>query len=251
MTGTLCTVKLPWRRSPRPDLEQEPDWLRRRRVEAVERREDLLGAPTTRLRRARELEHPSDGAILVTTSIGPTGEIAALWSDASGSEALMSMTTSPGGARFPDSVPTTPASAVVTIQTRGIDQVVTLPELNLVYPKIQPLPDGEVLLVGARCRFRPIGAEENALRLDEQGDVVAAAVFGDGIQDVLVNGRGAAWVAYFDEGVFGNYGWGGPDGPEPIGSSGLVRFSRELEMEWEYAPETQIRRDRRLLRTQR
>ena len=34
---------------------------------------------------------------------------------------------------------------------------------------------------------------------------------------------GACWVAYFDEGVFGNFGWRNP-GPEPIGRFGLVRF---------------------------
>jgi hypothetical protein len=46
---------------------------------------------------------------------------------------------------------------------------------------------------------------------------------GDGINDVRTDSKGFIWVSYFDEGVFGNYGWSSR-GPEPIGASGLVKF---------------------------
>jgi hypothetical protein len=49
--------------------------------------------------------------------------------------------------------------------------------------------------------------------------------------------RPGHWVGYFDEGVFGNYGWGGP-GPEPIGAHGLVRFDERLERAWDYPYDT-------------
>ncbi len=86
----------------------------------------------------------------------------------------------------------------------------------------QPLGDG-ALLVSARCRWRTEGPEQNAVVVDAHGAVVRRFPLGDGISDVRTTPSGAIWASYFDEGIFGNYGWGGP-GPEPIGSTGLVRF---------------------------
>jgi hypothetical protein len=50
---------------------------------------------------------------------------------------------------------------------------------------------------------------------------------------VRVSTSGHIWVAYFDEGVYGNRDWGDP-GPCPIGASGLVRFTSDLEPDWHY-----------------
>ena len=58
---------------------------------------------------------------------------------------------------------------------------------------------------------------------------------GDGLQHVVVAADGGIWAGYFDEGVFGNLGWGGP-GPEPLGAAGIVRWSPELEKTWELDP---------------
>jgi hypothetical protein len=41
-------------------------------------------------------------------------------------------------------------------------------------------------------------------------------------------------VGYFDEGVYGNFGWGDRDGPAPMGRHGLVRFSPGLQAEWSF-----------------
>lgn len=41
------------------------------------------------------------------------------------------------------------------------------------------------------------------------------------------------WIGYFDEGVYGNFGWGGR-GREPIGAPGIVRFSTTLKQAWAY-----------------
>ncbi|OKI20889.1 hypothetical protein [Streptomyces sp. CB03911] len=75
--------------------------------------------------------------------------------------------------------------------------------------------------------------------IDSTGQVVAEAVLGDGIEHVATTPAGQTWVGYFDEGVFGNHGWGDPDldGPEPVGVSGLVRFDERLQRTWEY-PDT-------------
>jgi hypothetical protein len=59
---------------------------------------------------------------------------------------------------------------------------------------------------------------------------------GDGIEDVLTTPSGDAWVGYFDEGVYGNYGWGGP-GPGPLGSCGLARFGPGGDQDWRFSPD--------------
>jgi hypothetical protein len=46
---------------------------------------------------------------------------------------------------------------------------------------------------------------------------------------VAVTPSGSSWVGYFDEGVFGNFGWGGP-GPEPIGRFGINCFGSDLRL---------------------
>jgi hypothetical protein len=93
----------------------------------------------------------------------------------------------------------------------------------LVVSFIQPFPNG-VFLAGGRCRWTPKAIEKNALVLDWEGNEVRRFTLGDGIQDLRVTESGAIWASYFDEGIFGNYGWGHP-GPRPIGAPGLVAFS--------------------------
>ena len=54
-------------------------------------------------------------------------------------------------------------------------------------------------------------------------------MFGDGIQHVTATRSGSCWVGYFDEGIFGNFGWGGP-GPAPIGRFGINRFDQTMHL---------------------
>lgn len=89
---------------------------------------------------------------------------------------------------------------------------------------IQPTPDG-ILMVGARCAWKDGSIEQNAVVYDFQGAVLRRFALGDGINDVRCSPDGAIWVSYFDEGIFGNYGWNNP-GPSPIGESGLVKFDK-------------------------
>jgi hypothetical protein len=91
------------------------------------------------------------------------------------------------------------------------------------YPRVDLLPDGEVLVVSARCRRR----EANAHVFDPTGAHRYAFPFGDGIEDVGVDAAGDIWVGYFEQGVFGD---------DPIGAAGLVRFSRDGERLWSYLP---------------
>jgi hypothetical protein len=149
----------------------------------------------------------NDSDELVTVSVGPGGEAIALWSGAAGAQAV---TYGPS-----------PEYGVV------------IPDLEIAFPLVQPLPGGRTLIVGARCHWNPDGPERNAIVVDADGSRVAAGTLGDGIEHVLTTPSGLIWVGYFDEGVLGNYGWGGP-GPAPIGSPGIVRFTADLQVDWRY-----------------
>ena len=112
--------------------------------------------------------------------------------------------------------------------------IVDLPLLDLAYPLVDVFPDGRVLLVGRRCQWR--NSEDfdlNGVICDPASGRTSNILLGDGINRVYIDRRGLIWVAYFDEGVFGNYGWGGP-GPRPIGAAGLVCFSDNGEKVWEF-----------------
>ncbi|RZU76003.1 hypothetical protein EV384_4598 [Micromonospora kangleipakensis] len=112
--------------------------------------------------------------------------------------------------------------------------VTPLPGLAAAHPSVQPLPHGRVLVVGARCRWRPDDPDRNAVIYDSEGHIEARATLGDGIEHVFTTTSGEVWVGYFDEGVYGNYGWGDRDAPPPIGNMGLIRFSPELQPAWRF-----------------
>jgi len=118
------------------------------------------------------------------------------------------------------------------IQVPGRDAVV-LHESPPGDPTLQPLPDGRFVVVSSRAEWRDGVAQDNAHVYAADGSLERAACIGDGIEHVQTSADGDIWVGYFDEGVYGNDGWGSP-GPEPIGSAGIVRFSPALEVAWEY-----------------
>ncbi len=162
------------------------------------------------LRAHATLEPVSPDDELVTTGIGPHGDVVALWKSAAGSRI-------------------TGHGSVIEVE----------PEFQ--HPIVQPLPDGRVLVVGARCRWSPDGVDPNALVFDQAGQVVASAVFGDGIQHVATTPSGQTWVGYFDEGILGNLGWGDSSLdpiPVPIGAHGLLRFDENLDLAWEFPFDT-------------
>ena len=56
----------------------------------------------------------------------------------------------------------------------------------------------------------------NAKVFDRSGNQIREFLLGDGIQNVYVTKGNKIWTSYFDEGVYGNYGW-----EVPIGRNGL------------------------------
>ncbi|OWR30592.1 hypothetical protein CDO73_10870 [Saccharibacillus sp. O23] len=90
------------------------------------------------------------------------------------------------------------------------------------YHFLQPLGD-ELLLVGSRSRY--YGRDHydlNAAVFGRDGSVRRRFLVGDGIQNVQTTAGGLIWTSFFDEGVFGNNGWG-----RPVGESGLIAWDAE------------------------
>ena len=84
-------------------------------------------------------------------------------------------------------------------------------------------PVGEhFLLLGARCAYRENGPDTNTWIVSRDGMVRSRFCLGDGIQNCMVKKDGTIITSYFDEGVFGNYGW-----DEPLGSCGLIAWTSE------------------------
>ena len=93
---------------------------------------------------------------------------------------------------------------------------------------IRPVPDGSFLLLGSRCECsKTHGPEKNAVFVDIKGNVLREFTFGDGIADCIVRDDGIIITSYFDEGVFGNYGW-----KDPIGYSGVCAWTTDGEIIW-------------------
>ena len=86
---------------------------------------------------------------------------------------------------------------------------------------LRPVGD-HFLLLGARCAYRENGPDTNTWIVSRDGMVRSRFCFGDGIQNCTVKEDGTIITGYFDEGVFGNYGW-----DEPLGACGLIAWTPE------------------------
>ena len=181
-----------------------------------------------------------DGDVLVCTSVGPAGEAVAVWAAPDGLRAVTSTTVSAARARFPDPAAARPVAARITVHTPDLAAVTPIAGLALAHVTVQPMPGGRFLVAGARCRWRRDGPDRNGVLYDADGQVVAEGVLGDGIGHVLATSGGQVWVGYFDEGIYGNYGWGQADTEEPVGAYGIVRFSPGLEPVWHYPKYTEV-----------
>ncbi|MFL6135539.1 MAG: hypothetical protein ACJ72A_22235 [Nocardioidaceae bacterium] len=144
-----------------------------------------------------------------------------------------------------------PAAVTITVHTPATTQTIEVPEVRGAQPAAQPLPDGRVLLVGSSALWRPDGPDENATIYGPDGRAELTACVGDGVAQVRTTVEGSVWVGYDDTGIYGNNDWGLDGAPMQIGEPGLIRFSPNLEIEWEFpGPDiwgdtaNQVRRDR-------
>jgi hypothetical protein len=196
--------------SPRPAspsrVARMSDWREQQRQRDRIRRDEVMSLAVLRVRHHGILDAP-DVDVLVCASIGPVGEAVAVWTAPEGLEALTSTTVSAAGARFPDSAAARPVAARITVHTPNLASVIPIADLGLAHITVQPMPGGQFLVAGARCRWRRDGPDRNGVLYDANGQVVAERVLGDGIGHVLATSSGQVWIGYFDEGIYGNYGW--------------------------------------------
>lgn len=184
-----------------------------------------------------ELQAPPGFGSLVTVGMSLGGPVA-IWSSGDGEAALRGRYEQPGWASFPRTVPGTEPAAVIAAYAgaeASPSAVVQVPALPVAHPKVDVLADGSFLVVGSRCRWRESGPELNALAVDHNGRTVRRGCLGDGIQHLQVAADGIIWAGYFDEGIFGNFGWGSP-GPEPLGAAGIAAWSPDFSKAWDLDP---------------
>lgn len=111
---------------------------------------------------------------------------------------------------------------VVHLQN-GHKRVLRLPNEKWNYHMVQPIDGNQLMLVGARSVYHNDNwIDENARVFDWDGQQIRSFCLGDGIEFVYVTGDSRIWTGYFDEGVYGNYGW-----DDPIGSTGMVGWDHD------------------------
>ena len=169
---------------------------------------------------------------IVASSIATNGETVLLTVAPEFEKAAFGREDQKGFASFPLSKAKRHYPATfIRFNGREVLQKIELAEVEIAFPSVQPLPDGEVLLVGARCHYRDGDPEKNAVVFSRDGKVLRRFVLGDGINSVQITDKGMIWASYFDEGVFGNYGWN-----QPMGASGLICFDSTGRILWEFKP---------------
>lgn len=164
------------------------------------------------------LSAPAEHASLATVGVGPDGLPIALWTRPEDAGTLHEREDrGPDSASFPRTRPTRPPRAAVTRHTTtgSLESVVLVNDVRVSHPFIQPLRDGEFVIAGSRAAWRPEGPERNLHHYSSSGDLIAAWCIGDGIAHLQTDAPGRIWAGYFDEGVYGNFGWGRP-GPPPL-----------------------------------
>lgn len=165
---------------------------------------------------------------LVAFDVGPDGTayfVVAL-------RALDYRTTQPGGASFAKTFPDEPQTyRVIGISDRGltIDVLIEHERFNVHY--VQPLGN-ELLLACGRSHYKgPDDFERNGRVYTRDGRLSREFLLGDGIESVQTTIAGVIWTSFFDEGVFGNYGW-----ETPVGASGLVAWQPNGQKCFEFEP---------------
>ena len=187
-----------------------------------------------RFQKLTDIPVPSSGYSLVANSVANDGSLLFLSIEQAGTDAVRE-TYASGIGIFPKTRMKEAKRFHLSIwRATSPLQTIDLPELDLTFPLVDMFPDGRILVVGPRCSWR--GDEDydlNGVVFDPKRAKLSRILLGDGINSAYVDALGRIWVAYGDEGIFGNFGWGSP-GPAPVGAAGLVCFTETGEKIWEY-----------------
>jgi len=179
----------------------------------------------------------AEGFRCVSTGIGAWGESIRLSVPAEMAEGVFGTVEQSGWASFPKTHTDQTYTATVSVTTATNTVVRQLPIITATYPIVQTLPEDNVLVVAPRCqRSRDGTHEQNAQVYRADGSLAAEFCLGDGIEHVQADKAGRLWVGYFDEGIFGNFGWGSGEGATPLGVAGLVCYDMRGKKLWEFQP---------------
>jgi hypothetical protein len=188
---------------------------------------------SVRFQKLTDIPVPFDGYSLIAKSVANDGSLLFLSIEPAGVDAVTEKYES--GGIFPRTRMRESKRFRLSIWRMGGSlETIDLPELDVTFPLVDIFPDGKILVVGSRCEWRDHEDYDlNGVVFDPKTAKVSRILLGDGINSAYVDALGRIWVAYYDEGILGNFGWGNP-GPPPIGSPGLVCFSELGEKVWEY-----------------
>ncbi len=171
---------------------------------------------------------PTAGGTIVDTSPGPEGDSLSVLSLESDPDYRK---TAPSGVSFAKIRADSEQDFLIRSFRDGDVSDVRIGGQTWNFHFCQPLPGGRWLLAGARCRRHSDGShDKNGLVFDASGKLEREFPLGDGIQQVQTTSDGKIWTSYFDEGVFGNYGW-----DQPVGAPGLICWSSRGEKLYEFA----------------
>lgn len=165
---------------------------------------------------------------IVAFNVGPNGEVYFLLTV----DTPDYRTKDTGFGSFAKITPDSPQRYRVVILRDGdleleLDLAISGERFNI--HEIQPLGN-DLLLACSRSEYR--GKHDfdlNARVYSRDGVLLREFLLGDGIATIQTTRRGEIWTSYFDEGVFGNYGW-----HAPVGAAGLVAWNASGEQVYEY-----------------
>lgn len=99
---------------------------------------------------------------------------------------------------------------------------------------VQPLLDQHLIMAEGGTTYYGEGVfDRNATvfkRVRNEYQPIREFLLGDGISHLYATEKGSIWTGYFDEGIFGNCGWGAPwvkDPKPPIGEPGVIKWNSE------------------------
>jgi hypothetical protein len=169
------------------------------------------------------------GGDLVALNVGPDGVVYLVVA-----QKPLDYRTTAGGATFAKTSPDAPQTyRVVGLLGNAVVLETLIEQEALNIHDVQPLGD-ELLLVCSRSMYRSAGdIDHNGRVYSRTGVLKRELVLGDGIESTQVTSRGEVWTSFFDEGVFGNYGW-----TDPIGASGLVAWDATGQKLYEFEAES-------------
>ncbi|WP_053366321.1 hypothetical protein [Bacillus sp. FJAT-27245] len=157
---------------------------------------------------AVDFKNDLKGYSLVSASLGPSGEICILG---------VNKVPERMNGMFPPVQTENSHKYKAIIIGKGYKQEVKIPKQRWNYHFIQLIDKNHILLACGRARLYKNGEFDlNGKVFDMDGNLVREFLLGDGIQNLYVTRENKIWTSYFDEGVFGNYGW-----DDPIGAWGL------------------------------